>query len=126
LIKSDYEESLNIGRNQTEKENNMAATLRVTPEELRKAAQSFDTSNKSIKTIADSMVGIADELTAVWTGEASVAYCNKLKGLRDGMNNMQNNISKQVENLEGMATVFENAEKANVEKSNELKKDDFV
>lgn len=104
----------------------MAANLRVTPEELRKASQSFENSNRNIKTITDNIISIADELTSVWTGEASMAYCTKLKGLHDGLNNMQTKIAKQAQSLNDMAGVFENAEKENVQKSGELKKDDFV
>ena len=55
-----------------------------------------------------------------------MAYCTKLKGLHDGLNNMQTKIAKQAQSLNDMAGVFENAEKENVQKSGELKKDDFV
>jgi hypothetical protein len=39
---------------------------------------------------------------------------------------MQTKIAKQAQSLNDMAGVFENAEKENVQKSGELKKDDFV
>jgi len=104
----------------------MADIVRVSTTELKNASGVFATANQNIKTITENVVGIADELTAVWTGEASVAYCNKLRGLRNSMTQIQTKVNNQAQSLTDMATVFEEAERQNVEQSNELKNDDFV
>lgn len=104
----------------------MANNIRVTPEELRKAAQTFTSSNTNIRSATQSMLNIAQELQSTWGGEAATAYYNKLNSLQDGMTKMQDTITKEAANLEQMAGIYESTENANRELANALPKNDFV
>ena len=88
----------------------MANNIRVTPEELRKAAQTFTNSNSAIGNATQSMLNIAQELQATWGGEAA----------------MQATITKEAANLEQMAGIYESTESANRDLANSLSKEDFV
>ena len=54
----------------------MANNIRVTPEELRKAAQTFTSSNSAIGNATQSMLNIAQELQSTWGGDAATTYYN--------------------------------------------------
>ena len=104
----------------------MANNIRVTPEELRKAAQTFTSSNSAIGNATQSMLNIAQELQATWGGDAATTYYNKLNSLQGGMSKMQAIITKEAANLEQMAEIYETTEKSNIELANSLSKEDFV
>ena len=104
----------------------MANNIRVTPEELRKAAQTFTSSNTSIGSATQSMLNIAQELQSTWGGEAATTYYNKLNSLQGGMSKMQSIITKEAAKLEQMAGIYESTESANRDLANTLSKEDFV
>jgi WXG100 family type VII secretion target len=104
----------------------MANNIRVTPEELRKAAQTFTSSNSAIGNATQSMLNIAQELQATWGGDAATTYYNKLNSLQSGMSKMQAIITKEAANLEQMAGIYESTESANRDLANSLSKEDFV
>lgn len=103
----------------------MADVLKVSPQELKNASETFRNESAVIKSITESMLNIANELKS-WTGEASNAYCSKLTGLGEGMNRMNERINQQAQNLVEMAGIFEQAENTNVQTANQLRKEDFV
>lgn len=104
----------------------MANNIRVTPEELKRAAQAFTSSNNNIGAATQSMLNIAQELQSAWGGEAASAYYKKLSDLQTGMSKMQSIITKEAANLEQMAGIYQEAENANRDLANTLSKEDFV
>ncbi len=104
----------------------MANNIRVTPEELKKAAQAFTGSNSNIGEATRNMLNIAQELQSTWGGEAASAYYKKLSELQTGMSKMQAIITKEATNLETMAGIYQDAENANRDLANTLSKEDFV
>ena len=104
----------------------MAINIRVTPEELRKASQTFTNSNTNIGSATQSILNIAQELQATWGGDAATSYYNKLNSLQGGMSKMQAIITKEAANLEQMAGIYESTESANRDLANSLSKEDFV
>ncbi len=102
------------------------ATIRVTATELNNASQAFLTAGGNIKNLTTNMLNIAQELSTTWSGDAANAYYTKLKSTETGMTQMYNKIVKSSTNLSEMATIYENAERTNVELSGSLKTAEFV
>ena len=102
------------------------ATIRVTSTELNNASQEFLRAGTNIKNLTNNMLNIVQELSSTWSGEAATAYYNKLKSTETGMNRMYDKIVKSSTNLSEMATVYENAEKTNVDLTASLKTAEFV
>ena len=102
------------------------ATIRVTASELNNASQAFLTAGGNIRNLTTSMLNIVRELSSTWSGEAANAYYTKLKSTETGMTQMYNKIVKSSTNLSEMATIYENAERTNVELSGSLKTAEFV
>lgn len=101
-------------------------TIRVASKELTNASQAFVTAGGNIKNLTTSMLNIVQELSSTWSGEAAEAYYTKLRNTETGMNQMYNKIIKSSDNLSQMATIYENAERTNVELANSLKTAEFV
>lgn len=101
-------------------------SIRVSASELNNASQAFLTAGGNIKNLTTSMLNIAQELRTTWAGEAAESYYTKLKSTETGMTQMYNKIIKSSTNLSEMATIYENAERTNVELANSLKTAEFV
>ncbi len=108
----------------------MAATLngvlKVSPEQLTSAADSFRSEGSNIQNITSEMMSKVTSLTSVWEGEASQAYITKFKGLDDDIQRMIRMINEHVTDLNDMANEYRQAEQQNESDASALADDVIV
>ena len=89
----------------------MALILRVDTEQLRRTAQSFNTTGGEIKNLTGQMTQTVNSLSGqIWTGSAASTYVSKFTGLQDDINRMCKMISEHVQDLTEMAAAYDRAE----------------
>ncbi len=102
----------------------MQTALKVTPEELKNAAGSFEDTGRSVNTTTQAMLTLINEINGVvWSGEAASAYKTKFAGLSDDMNKLYSMINEHVSDLRQIADEYIKAEDANRELANTLASD---
>ncbi len=98
----------------------MEGILRVTPEKLIAASDSFGSTNQTIRTVTDEMVSLVNSLKSTWQGEAAEAFNTKFMMLQDDMDKIHRMIDEHVKDLQDMATKYKDAETANQQTSEGL------
>lgn len=101
----------------------MTGTLRVTPEKLISTAQSFSASAATVQNLTSNMLSTVDSLNGTWAGEAATAYYNKAHGLQESINKMVKMINEHATDLQAMAQVYQEAERAAQEVASALQVD---
>lgn len=97
-----------------------AGLLKVTPEKLTQAANEFASSGKNISQMTAEMMSIVDGLKSIWQGNAASEYASRFSGLRDDIERINKIIEEHVNDLNQMATEYQNAEDRSVEESARL------
>ncbi|MBR6451821.1 MAG: WXG100 family type VII secretion target [Lachnospiraceae bacterium] len=93
----------------------MEGYLKVTPEQLLKAADAFSEAGGRIRTLTTEMMGIVTGLKGIWEGEAAENYIGRFSSLEDDIMRINNMISEHVKDLGEMARTYQAAEDAGVE-----------
>lgn len=104
----------------------ISGNIKVTPQELKNASSRFGTSDQNVANLTNQMMDIVNQLNPTWAGEAATGYYNKLKGLQGDMTKLHQMINEHVSDLNDMATVYEQAEAANVQTASSLKVNEIV
>ena len=95
----------------------MEGYLKVTPEQLIKAADSFAQAGSSISSLTSEMLSVVNSLRGIWQGEAAESYTGKFAGLEDDILRINNMITEHVNDLNEMARTYQAAEDASAQES---------
>ena len=95
----------------------MEGYLKVTPEQLLKAADTFAQAGSSISTLTSEMISLVNSLKGIWPGEAAESYTGKFAGLEDDILRINNMITEHVNDLTEMARTYQAAEDASAQES---------
>ena len=101
----------------------MNGILRVTPEKLIASAQQFSSSAATVQNLTNTMISTVDALNGTWSGEAATSYYQKAHGLQDSINRMIRMINEHSTDLQAMAQVYQEAERAGQESAAALQTD---
>jgi len=93
----------------------MEGYLKVTPEQLIKAATEFASAGSSIRAITSEMMAEINSLKGVWQGDAAETYHNRFMGLSDDCERLGRMIEEHVSDLNEMARNYQLAEEAGIE-----------
>ena len=103
----------------------MAGSVKVNTQKLRETADKFTNSRAQIKSTTDAMTSTAHEVASIWKGETSSKYAQKFSGLQDEMQTIYKMVTEHIDDLQQMATEFEDADKAAADATSKLKTDLF-
>lgn len=98
----------------------MEGILKVTPEKLISTATEFSQKGTTVNNLTTEMTNLVTSLSSVWLGDAATAYTNKFKGLESDIQKLNKMIQEHAKDLNDMATVYANVEKASVDEINGL------
>lgn len=101
----------------------ITGTLNVTPQKLRATSQSFKAHGNKVATITQEMMAIINQITPIWSGDASLKYQTKFRSLTDDIQRMIRMINEHVTDLEEMASQYASTEQQNIDVSNTLATD---
>ena len=101
----------------------MEGYLKVTPEQLLKAADTFAQAGQSVAGLTSEMMSVISSLKGIWQGEAAESYMGKFRGLEDDIMRINNMITEHVNDLTEMARTYQAAEDASLEESAALLSD---
>lgn len=101
----------------------MEGTLKVSSEQLISTASEFENKGTTVANLTNEMMNIVTGLAGVWEGEAATTYINRFKELSDDILKMNNMIKEHVTDLNEMANVYQQAERANEEIATGLRGD---
>lgn len=101
----------------------MNGILKVTPDKLISASDSFNTCATVVGGLTQQMVSMVDNLSSVWQGDAATAFNQKFHQLDDDITRLLNMIREHVNDLQEMARTYEQAEKRAAEASSALPTD---
>lgn len=104
----------------------MAIVLKVTPEELNKAAGEIET---QIKDIENQFAGVDTEISrtrSYWEGEASDSHKAQYDALKDEINEAVNRLKNHPVNLLRMAGIYQETETNVTEAAESLPQDVIV
>lgn len=104
----------------------MEGTLKVTPEKLISTASEFQSKGSRMQSLTQQMTTLVTGMSSIWSGEAATAYTKKFSELQDDMDKMKRMIDEHVTDLNEMARVYQQAEKANEELASGLSGDVIV
>ena len=103
------------------------AQIRVTPEELQRAAAELNTKINAVTRLFDDMFTRVQNTQLYWQGDASEEYRKQFKNDRPEVDTAFRRIGEHVTDLYNMAAVYTGAEKANVDVSvNTLESDVII
>ena len=91
----------------------MEGTLKVTPEQLERAAGEFSSKASAVGNLTNNMTQLVVGLGSVWEGEAATAYISKFKELDEDIQKMIKMIQEHSNDLNDMAKIYREAETAN-------------
>ncbi len=92
----------------------MTGTLKVSTQQLRNAANAFESKASEVQNLTRSMTNAVNRLNgSVWSGNAANAYKNKFRGLEDDINRMIKMIREHAADLKAMAAQYDQAENQN-------------
>ncbi|MCI6652986.1 MAG: WXG100 family type VII secretion target [Ruminococcus sp.] len=91
----------------------MSATIKVTSQQLITTADEFGNQSKTVGTILMDMQGLTQQLTSIWTGEASTAFHNKMVGLHKDVQLLNRMIQEHVKDLKEIANEYVTVERNN-------------
>ena len=101
----------------------MEGYLKVTPEQLIKAADTFSQAGAGIASLTSEMISLVNSLKSVWQGEASESYTARFAGLEDDIMRINAMITEHVNDLNEMARTYQAAEDASAQESAALLSD---
>jgi len=101
----------------------MTGTLNVTPQRLQATAQGFQTSGNKVATLTQQMMDLINNISGIWTGDASAKYQTKFRSLNDDIQRMRRMITEHVTDLNDMAAQYSSAEQQNIDLGNNLATD---
>ncbi len=104
----------------------MEGILNVTPQELITASNEFSANGNTISSLTAEMTSQVEGLSSVWEGDAASAYIAKFRGLDDDIQLMNRMIQEHVVDLQEMASIYSQAETANIDEISELSSDVIV
>ncbi len=104
----------------------MEAELRVTPADLRATAGEFQGIHTQLTSQIDQMKDLVRNTNASWEGQAGDAFRNKFNQLEDDMTKMKGMINEHINDLQEMATRYEQAENENQQDAANLRHDVIV
>ena len=104
----------------------MAGTVKVDTQKLRSVAGEFQNTRSQIKSLTSSMLQTVGGLSgAVWSGDAANNYTAKFNGLSEEMQKIDSMINEHIDDLNQMATAYEQAENSAVSAASRLKSEVF-
>lgn len=101
----------------------MEGYLKVTPEQLMKAASEFAAAGNAIRGVTSEMLQQIGSMKGIWQGEAADTYYNRFMGLSDDMERLNRMIEEHVNDLNEMARNYQQAEEAGMEAGASLVQD---
>lgn len=101
----------------------MEGIIRVTPESLITAAGEFSNRGSSIQGLTSEMMQLVAGLNTVWEGEAASAYMTKFRGLEDDIQKIVRMVQEHASDLEEMAKIYQDSDRAGVEEAGGLTAD---
>lgn len=92
----------------------MADIIKVTPEKLKTASASLETTGNNVKSVTGEMITLVTGIGKnVWSGEAFNAYANKFKSIDQDVVKMQKRLSQQSQHLSKIADSYRMTEDTN-------------
>ncbi len=104
----------------------MTGTLRVTPEQLISTAGEFQSASNEVRALTSEMTNTVNGLSSIWEGEAATAYTAKFNGLQDDIERLIAMINEHVTDLNEMARVYSEAERADLDEIATLSSDVII
>lgn len=101
----------------------MQGTIRVTPQQLISTSQEFSSKGSQVSNLTNEMTSKVNALSSVWEGEAATAYTNKFKGLEDDIQKLVRMIKEHSDDLQQMATEYQQANSTIMDEISSLKSD---
>ena len=98
----------------------MDGMIKVSPELLISTAGEFSNQGTTINTLAGEMLQLATGLASVWQGDGATAYITKFKGLENSIQLMVRMIQEHATDLEEMAKVYQESDKAAADEASGL------
>lgn len=98
----------------------MDGIIKVTPETLQSTAAEFSSQGQQLNTLTTSMMELVQALNSIWTGEASAAFINRFTGLQQDMDKMFRMVQEHSQDLQDMATAYQQAETTSQEAAQAL------
>lgn len=98
----------------------MDGIIKVAPEALISTAGEFSNQGSTINTLTGEMMQLVTGLSSVWEGEASQTYITKFKGLEDDIQRMVRMVQEHASDLEEMARLYQESDKAGADEANGL------
>lgn len=89
----------------------MEGNILVSTQELLNASSEFQSRNTAINDITQQMLTLARGLNSQWEGESASSYISRFNELEDDMQAISKMITEHVNDLQEMATAYDNAEK---------------
>lgn len=104
----------------------MNGMIKVTPERLMTAAQSFATQSAKLNDTTEGMLELVSGMNCFWQGEASQAFTNRFSMLRDDMCSMYRMVQEHARDLEQMAENYRETEERNEAEVQDLSADVII
>jgi WXG100 family type VII secretion target len=105
----------------------MAGTVKVDTQKLRSVAGEFQNTRSQIKSLTSNMMQTVGALTGtVWSGDAASSYTGKFNGLQSEMTKIDQMINEHVDDLNNMATAYEQGENAAQQEASNAYKEYFI
>lgn len=104
----------------------MNGMIKVTPERLMTAAQSFATQSAKLNDTTEGMLELVSGMNCFWQGEASQAFTNRFSMLRDDMCSMYKMVQEHARDLEQMAENYRETEERNEAEVQDLSADVII
>lgn len=98
----------------------MDGMIKVSPELLISTAGEFSNQGTTINTLTGEMLQLATGLASAWQGDRATAYITKFKGLENSIQLMVRMIQEHATDLEEMAKVYQESDKAAADEASGL------
>ncbi len=98
----------------------MEGIIRVTPEALISTAGEFSDQGSTINSLTGEMMQLVTGLSSVWEGEAATTYMTKFKGLEDDIQRIVRMVQEHASDLEEMARIYQETDKAGADEAGGL------
>jgi WXG100 family type VII secretion target len=89
---------------------NVARSINVTPEDLKKSANNVDGKIKEYVNLYNKLYGEVQTMAANWKGEANQAYAKQIEGFKTEFENLKKVLENYVEFLHKSAEVYSRTE----------------
>jgi WXG100 family type VII secretion target len=98
----------------------MARTIKVTPEELRSAAQKIESLSADYETQYNSLYREMDSMESAWQGKDNVSYIEQIRGFKDDFENMKSLMDQYATFLRNSAKAYDDTQNAITEEATKL------